>query len=297
MDIISYTGSRLYHLHRWKEQKRYRFFRFRCWWHKKEVDSFLNFFDESTFRQELLLANPCFLEQITRKFFYYKSTWQERISLIQKHVEILENKFTETTIKDIYTKKPVTIWEDTYKEQKLTAKISFDFGQRKEGCLSLDLYLNDSDPLYQIIFWLGGNLSSPSIYIGAIQGLANGAGIIKELTKAYFGYRTKNLIFYCLRALGKELNCNAIYGVTNEGYYAMNGIRFDRKLKTDFKEFWTECEGQVSEDKRFYKMPIAEHRKSMEELKPSKRAQHRRRFEKLDDIDNQVHLNMQKHLK
>ncbi len=297
MNMIEYTGKKLYHLYRWKGKKRYLFFRFRCWWHKKDVNNFLKFFDESVARHELLLANPCFLEQITRKFFYYKSTWQERIDLVQKHVEILENKFKDAAIKDIYNNKPVTIWEDTCKEQKLNAKISFNGGQRKEGCLSLNLYLDEGDPLYQIIFWLGGTTSQPNICIGAIQGLANGAGIIKELTKAYFGYRTKNLIFYCLRALARELGCKAIYGVTNEGYYAMNGIRVDRKLKTDFKEFWIECEGQVSEDKRFYKMPVTEHRKSMEELKPSKRAQHRRRFEKLDDIDNQVHLNMQKHLK
>ncbi len=32
-------------------------------------------------------------------------------------------------------------------------------------------------------------------------------------------------------------------------------------------------------------MPVAEHRKSMEELKPSKRAQHRRRFAKMDEME------------
>ena len=63
---------------------------------------------------------------------------------------------------------------------------------------------------------------------------------------------------------------------------------------TDFAKFWAECEGEPAEDKRFYKIPIAEHRKSMEELKPSKRAQHRRRFEKLDAMDTQIHNEMQK---
>ena len=74
--------------------------------------------------------------------------------------------------------------------------------------------------------------------------------------------------------------------MTNEGYYAMNHIRLDRKLKTDFAAFWKECEGEPCEaDKRFYVMPVKEYRKDMSELKPSKRAQHRRRFEKLDAID------------
>ena len=77
-----------------------------------------------------------------------------------------------------------------------------------------------------------------------------------------------------------------IYAVTNEGYYAMNHVRRDRKLKTDFGAFWKECEGVPCEtDSRFFRLPVKEYRKDMSELKPSKRAQHRRRFARLDAID------------
>lgn len=293
MNIIEHSGKKLYQLNRWKEKKRYLFFRFRLWWHKEDVTKHLQFFQTNDMRQQILWHTPSFLEQISRRFFYKNSTWQERIGLIQHHIEILENKFTPDTITKLYiNNQPITIWQDEYENKPLTAKLIFNDGQRKEGCLSLSLQY-DEKWLYQIIFWLGGEVDKPIIYIGAIQGMLNGNDLIKNLTKAYFGYRTKNLIFYCLRVFARELNCNAIYGVTNNGYYAMNGIRFDRKLKTDFAEFWQECEGSPAEDKRFYKMPINEHRKSMEELKPSKRAQHRKRFEKLDQIDNAIHWAMQ----
>ena len=104
--------------------------------------------------------------------------------------------------------------------------------------------------------------------------------------------------FYGLRNLARCLGISKIYGVTNEGYYAMNHIRLDRKLKTDFAAFWKECEGEPCEaDKRFYVMPVKEYRKDMSELKPSKRAQHRRRFEKLDAIDAAFDANCKKLLK
>lgn len=61
-----------------------------------------------------------------------------------------------------------------------------------------------------------------------------------------------------------------------------------KKAKLDFGAFWQECEGEQCEDKRFFVMPVAEHRKSMEELKPSKRAQHRRRFAKMDEMESAV---------
>ena len=44
-------------------------------------------------------------------------------------------------------------------------------------------------------------------------------------------------------------------------------------------------------------MPVKEYRKDMSELKPSKRAQHRRRFEKLDAIDAAFDASCKKLLK
>lgn len=58
----------------------------------------------------------------------------------------------------------------------------------------------------------------------------------------------------------------------------------DRKLKTSFSDFWEECGGIPCEDKRFYVIPVEESRKEMSELKPSKRANHRRRYELMDGI-------------
>ena len=77
----------------------------------------------------------------------------------------------------------------------------------------------------------------------------------------------------------------------------MNHVRIDRKLKTSLDDFWAECEGHQLDDKRFYEIPILEYRKSMEELKPSKRAQHRRRFAKMDEMKEAVAQNLGKYLK
>lgn len=297
MDIIEYCGKKLYQINYWKERKRYLFYRFRCWRRQKDINGLLSFFNANPLRTQLPWGNPSFVEQATRKFFYCGSTWEERIQLIEKHVEILECKLTPEALQQIYIdNKPITLWQEKYQNQMLKANLVFHAGQRKEGCLSLSLMLDDTW-LYQIIFWIGGSVEEPRIYIGAIQGPVNGAEIIKNLTKAYYGYRTKNLVFWCLRCFAEELNCSDIWGVTNQGYYAQNGIRFDRKLKTDFGEFWSECEGTPASDSRFYAMPIQEHRKSMEELKPSKRAQHRKRFEKLDEIKQSIHESMNTLLK
>ena len=298
-EIIKYVGLQLYQTQYLKELKRYWVFQVRCRTHEREIQDLLDFFAATPLRQKMLRGTPSFLEQVTRSFFYKGSVFQDRVSLVKNHLLILENYFKPELLEELYVKnKPVVLWQEDYEGQSLRMELYFHGGQRKEGCLSLMLYLGE-EALYQIMFWLGPEPDGkPALWIGALQGPQNGGEIIKALTKAFFGYRTKNLIFYGLRSLGHVLGLEHIYAVTNAGYYAMNHIRTDRKLKTDFGAFWEECEGvPYAKDERFYVMPVEEHRKDMSELKPSKRAQHRRRFEKLDELDAVFAKNLQSWLK
>lgn len=289
-DILEYVGRSLYHMDILKEKKRYLVFRFRCTVHKQIVEGLLDFFNASDARRAILKGTPSFVEQVTRSFFYKDSTWKERVGLVEQHLLIMEELFSPELLAELYASgNKIQLWQDSYLDKPLTLNLFFNPGQRKEGCLSLVLEY-EGEELYQIMFWFGKVMSGEgnAIYIGALQGHPNASKLIKGLTKAYFGYRTKNLIFYGLRCLARALGMKEIYAVTNEGYYAMNHMRMDRKLKTDFATFWQECEGKPSADKRFYVMPVAEYRKSMEELKPSKRAQHRRRFAKMDEMKTAV---------
>ncbi|MBQ9636221.1 MAG: DUF535 domain-containing protein [Acidaminococcaceae bacterium] len=294
-NILREAGHRLYITSRLKEMKRYLVFRARCRMHKDIIEDLLDFFAETELRKNILKGTPAFVEQVTRAFFYKGSDYADLLALIKNHVLFMEKHFTQETVSRLYAEvneeinagKSVTLWEDVFEDKPLCLNLWFNAGQRKEGCLSLILQW-DKEPLYQIMFWFGPDMEKTgnAIWIGAMQGTTNGSDIIKRLTKAFFGYRPKNLIFYGIRNLARCLGLQKIYAVTNEGYYAMNHVRSDRKLKTDFAEFWQECEGQpCAGDSRFFVIPVAEHRKDMSELKPSKRAQHRRRFEKMDAID------------
>ena len=298
-NILEYIGKSLYQTHILKEMKRYVVFRTRCRLHSGMVEDLLAFFAENKQREQWLVGNPSFVEQATRSFFYKGSAWEERMQLVKNHVLIMEEYFKPELMNELYAeRKKVCLWEDSYQDKPLSLNLWFHAGQRKEGCLSLILQYA-GEALYQIMFWFGKDAVDGKnvIYIGALQGPQNGNELIKGLTKAFFGYRTKNLIFYGLRSVAKALGIERIYAVANEGYYAMNHVRVDRKLKTDFGAFWQECEGKQCADKRFYVMPVAEYRKAMEELKPSKRAQHRRRFAKMDEMKTAVAAALAKYKK
>ena len=46
----------------------------------------------------------------------------------------------------------------------------------------------------------------------------------------------------------------------------------DKKLKTDFSEFWREAGGHETDDGRFDELPLVEPRKTMDEVPTRKRA-------------------------
>ena len=78
----------------------------------------------------------------------------------------------------------------------------------------------------------------------------------------------------------------------------MNHIRLDRKLKVDLDCFWQEAGGTADcKDSRFYDIPISEYRKEMNEMKPSKRANHRRRYELMDQIQVEISKTLKKYMK
>lgn len=252
---LKYIGKDLYKTHILKEWKRYIVFMTRCHLHKGQINDLLDFFKATPQRQAMLEHTTSFVEQTTRAFFYKDSTWDERIAIVKNHIEYMENIFNDEAIAKLYVNgERIRLWEDVYEEQPVVMELWFHGGQRKEGCLSLVLSLG-ADELYQIMFWLAPSPEDNelSLWIGALQGTPNGSEIIKGLTKAFFGYRTKNLIFYGIRNVAAGLGCKHLYAVSNAGYYAMNHVRRDRKLKTSLDDFWQECEGQVCKDQRFLK--------------------------------------------
>jgi len=286
-------GKSLYQTNIPKEMKRYLVFLGRCCLHKQEIEKLQKFFAATALRQKILQGTPSFLEQTTRSFFYAGASWSDRITIVKQHVKYLEKVTKPAFMEQLYCEhKPIVLWQQDVQEKPLTMELSFHGGQRKEGCLCLVLNWGEK-PFYQLMFWLAPGFAKESaLWVGALQGTSLGNDAVKAMTKQFFGYRTKNLIFYGLRNVAHVLGCKSIYAVTNEGYYTMNHLRLNRKLKTNFGAFWEECEGVLCEDKRFYKIPIAETRKEMSEMKPSKRANHRRRYELMDaitaDIEKQL---------
>ena len=293
-------GKKIYDVNNPREAHRLVVFLARGTFRYAKLNDLYQYFQRDDVRRKILERNPFAIEQATRAFFYCRSKFSERVELIKEHYDFTVKKFTPEWAVKLAKDGPLPIWQsDNPDAPDWSATINFVAGQRKEGLQSLIMYYKGKE-LYQIMFWFQKNKTGEySVFIGAIQGANsdNATELIKETTKLSHRYRTKNLILYMFRAVVRSLGVKHIYAVSNEGYYANNHVRRDRKLKTDFGAFWLEAGGNKTDDARFYELPLVEPRKTMEEVPTRKRAVYRRRFDFLDAIDETVAANVIKAMK
>ena len=293
-------GKQIYDISKTREFRRYLVFRARCMTNRARMRALWDYFHSSPVLEKISELYPFVYEQPQRAFFYHRSTVEERTALVEAHFAFLASRINEEALFALYREEDLSLWTGPSLDGKpLSLSLFYEPGQRKEGILSVMLRLAEK-PLYQIIFWISPNTpGEPSMWIGAMQGpnMENAKEIVKKVTKLCHAYRTKNLILYAAQAVARSLGLAHIYAVTNEGYYANNHLRIDRKLKTDFSDFWREAGGHETSDSRFDELPLIESRKTIEEVPTRKRAVYRRRFTLLDELDEAVAARMNKLLK
>lgn len=290
-------GKKIYDLNNPREAHRFAVFVARCLMHPQRMSRLEKFFAQSPLMQKVAAGYPFVYEQATRAFFYHRSTFEERARLIEENMQFLAERFNDDFMLKLYGDKKIELWrmalDETLGEMNLV--LCAESGQRKEGLAAVMFNLPGEVPVYQILFWIARDEiinrdSQWAMWIGAMQGpnVDDAKDLVKRITKKCHAYRTKNLILYVAQSVARFLGVKKIFAVTNEGYYANNHVRSDRKLKTSFSDFWAECGGVATGDKRFFDLPLTEARKSFEEIPSHKRAQYRRRFALLDELDNSI---------
>ncbi len=290
-------GKKIYNLNNPREAHRFAVFVARCCLHPQRMSRLEKFFEQSELLSKVAEGYPFVYEQATRSFFYHRSKFEERAKLIEDNMQFLSARFNEDFMLKLYGDKKIELWrmplDETLGEMNLV--LCAESGQRKEGLAAVMFNLPDEVPVYQILFWIARDElinrdGQWAMWIGAMQGpnVDDAKDLVKRITKRCHAYRTKNLILFAAQAVARSFGVKKIFAVTNEGYYANNHVRVDRKLKTSFGDFWAEAGGVATSDARFFELPLIESRKSVEEIPSHKRAQYRRRFALLDELDLSV---------
>ena len=74
-------------------------------------------------------------------------------------------------------------------------------------------------------------------------------------------------------------------------------VRGHKAKVAELDPLWEDIGGTITKDSRFFKIPLEEYRKPIEEIKSQKRSQYRKRYELLDQYEKQIGDNLKSYLK
>jgi len=298
-------GRKIYGKRSWRETRRVVLHTVRSMGRRQKMNRLENYFANYKPDPDLLHRQIGLYELMTRIFFYKDSTAMERLEAIINHFDYIQNIFTDEVIRSMYSidkdnflddvsriKRGFVVWQS--EELNMKAQLYYGAGQRKEGLLTLLLTL-ENQGVYHANFRFGkGFNGEPAMWIGTIQGYKDGLDNAKTVTKKMFGYRPKNFIMFLLRHIAVLCKVESIYAVSDEGFYANTHlVRGHRAKVAELDPLWEESGGVVCSDDRFFNIPLEEYRKPIEEIKSQKRSQYRKRYELLDQYEQEI----QDHLK
>ncbi len=302
-------GRKIYGKRSWRETRRVVLHTARSLGRRQHMKRLENYFANYKPDPELLHRQIGLYELMTRIFFYKDSTATERLDGIINHFNYIQNIFTDEAIQSMYSIDKDNLLDDVSrikrgivvsksKELDMKAQLYYGAGQRKEGLLTLLLTL-ENQGVYHANFRFGkGFNGEPAMWIGTVQGYKDGLDNAKIVTKKMFGYRPKNFIMFLLRHIAVICKVESIYAVSDEGFYANTHlVRGHRAKVAELNPLWEESGGVVCSDKRFFKIPLEEYRKPIEEIKSQKRSQYRKRYDLLDQYQEEVQENLKPYLK
>ena len=167
---------------------------------------------------------------------------------------------------------------------------------KREGELVVNLFKEDIRVL-SIPFIFGMQDATPSILIGAIQGIHKGIStkdsleIFKNLTKEFEGLRPRSLLLDVLRMIANSLRIERLLAIADENRHHRHryfGPLEPSKLGTSYNEIWIEHGGFASAVPGFYEIPATPIRKEPADIPSRKRAMYRRRYAILAEIEREV---------
>ena len=159
----------------------------------------------------------------------------------------------------------------------------------KEGEATLLLRNANGVMLAEITFALMHYQQQPTLFIGGLQGANHEVphAEIQHTTKECHGLFPKRLVLEGICTLARHLGIRQIVAVGNATHIYQNWRYQSKKkdkLHADYDQFWLSM-GAKPLDSGYFLLPERIARKPIEEIASKKRAEYRRRYQLLDELE------------
>ena len=163
----------------------------------------------------------------------------------------------------------------------------------REGESTLWFYDGQETLLASVTFSVTNDAGVRTLVIGGLQGPRKNVAhdVIKVATRACHGIFPKRLLLEVLWQMCASTGITAVHGVSDNGH-VFRALRYrfskGRHFHASYDEFWSSIDG-VKKDNYRWRLPLQMARKPIEDIASKKRAEYRRRFQLLDEIQSSLH--------
>lgn len=241
----------------------------------------------------LLKAQPTLPVKTQRQYLSRGLTAGERAEAILHHYAWID-ALPDSGLAHLFTSPtPLPLLQFATKEDaSYTIYATSAVKAEREGETTLWLRAGDNTLLASLTFCVLEKNGRGALMIGGLQGPRRDVGreTIKNATRACYGLFPKRILLEAVFNLAKQSGISTIYGVSDEGH-VLRALRYrlskGRHLHASYDEFWASLGGQ-QENAFLWALPSGMERKSLESIASKKRAEYRRRFQLLDEIEQAI---------
>lgn len=241
----------------------------------------------------LLKAQPTLPVKTQRQYLTRGMTASERAEAILHHYAWID-ALPDSGLAHLFTSpSPLPLLQFATKEEaSYTIYATSAVKAEREGETTLWLRAGDNTLLASLTFSVIRENDRSVLVIGGLQGPRRDVGreTIKNATRACNGLFPKRILLEAVFNLAKQSGISALYGVSDEGH-VFRALRYrlskGRHLHASYDEFWASLGGKPDNAFRWV-LPFGMERKSLESIASKKRAEYRRRFQLLDEIEHAI---------
>lgn len=158
---------------------------------------------------------------------------------------------------------------------------------RREGEVGVSLFYG-IDRVYVAMFTLAIVEGRLVMLVGNLQGdRRDKAELYKRITKVMHGLRPRDLLIQVLQMLGKEIGCGELWGISDRAHRNSHLFTTGTKISI-YNQIWQEHGGIKDNKSGFFRLAAHINRRPNEAIPSQKRAQYRRRYQFLDDLESQI---------
>ncbi|MGT3278401.1 VirK/YbjX family protein [Yersinia enterocolitica] len=243
------------------------------------------------FLNSMLRAQPDLPCKLHRPYLANTLNNRQKLEVLQAHFQ-LENQCIPKLLRRNYLHhSPYKLTELTGKnEEKYSIYLGVIPKLNKEGEITLMLANEQQQTLALLTFSLTYYQNQKTLFIGGLQGADNETphSEIHTCTKACHGLFPKRLVLEATCCLAELMGITQIIAVGNATHVYQNWryrAKKRDKLHADYDNFWISLGGKQCSEGHF-NLPTRIARKPLEDIASKKRAEYRRRYQLLAQLEN-----------